>query len=104
MAGLPAGPPSALQARLTSGHPVYDPGSDRAPVYVRAHVATEGALVAIAVNGRIGAWMHSIKPAHLVNVWGIVPEELLRPGRNDVRLYEITGTVARPTLHAIEAR
>ncbi len=104
VAGIPTGPPSTLRARLTSGHPVYDPGSDRAPVYVRAHVATEGALVAIAVNGRIGAWMHSIKPAHLVNVWGIVPEELLRPGRNDVRLYEITGTVARPTLHAIEAR
>lgn len=104
VAGLAAGPPSRLEGRMISRSPVYDASSDRAPVYVRAHVAAEGALVAIALNGRLGAWMHSVKPNRRANVWGIVPEELLRPGRNDVRLYEITGPVARPTLHAIEAR
>lgn len=100
VADLTTGAPSALEGRVVS-RTEYDPRSDRIPAYVRAHVSAEGALVAIAVNGRIGAWLHSITPFREANVWGITPPQLWRRGANEIRLFEVTGPPDRPVLHPV---
>jgi hypothetical protein len=79
----------------------YDPAGASAPVYVRARVDTTAPLpVALAVNGRVAAWSHTHEAFGDPNVWFMIPEPLLRPGRNELRMYLIEGdgdaTVLRP--------
>ncbi len=98
---LPAGAPSTVEAHIVNGPAIHDPRSDRVPVYVQAHVSPADVVTVIAVNGRIGAWMPSWRTDRRVNLWGIVPESFLRPGPNDVRLYEVEGTPLQPVLRPI---
>ncbi len=92
---------SVLTGKLVGGPVKYDPESGWAPVYLRAHVSEPDVPVALTVNGKIGAWFTSADPGQRVNVWGVVPPVLLRPGLNDVRLYQIAGDATGPTLRAI---
>ncbi len=95
--------PSRFHGRFLLGPRPFHPRSGHAPVYYRAVVdAPKGTTVALAVNGRIGAWMR-LGPAYITeaNFWGVVPESFLRTGANDVRLYEVTGDGTRFILRPI---
>lgn len=93
---------STVVGKLVNESVEYDPKSGWAPVYIRAHVSESGVPIALAVNDKIGAWFTSADTGQRVNVWGVVPPVLLRPGLNDVRLYEIAGKSSGPMLRAIQ--
>jgi len=102
-AGLATSRSSRFRARFVQGPRRYDPSSGRAPVYYRAVVeAPKGTTVALAVNGRVAAWMR-LSPSiwDEANFWGLVPEPFLHEGDNDVRLYEVDGDATRPVLREI---
>jgi hypothetical protein len=74
--------PSYLQGRITGEHP---PVQD----------------LAIAVNGTIRALAQSHTDHGLTRFSTLAPEWSLRQGANDVRIYAVVGTAARPTLEEL---
>ncbi|HEX5616579.1 MAG TPA: sulfatase-like hydrolase/transferase, partial [Acidimicrobiia bacterium] len=102
VASFTVGPPSELAARLHDRAPDYDPDAGRAPVYVRGFVDTTGIHpIALAVNGRVAAWSNTHENTSDPNVWFLVPESLLRVGRNELVLYEIDGSGGSVVLRPI---
>jgi hypothetical protein len=54
--------------------------------------------VAIAVNGRIAGTSRTFDSAGAIRFSILVPEELLHPGRNPVKIFAISGTGTGITL------
>jgi len=75
-------------------------GSRFYPSQVTGRVSGLGAgrPVAIAVNGRIAGTSTTIDSAGAIQFSILVPEELLHPGRNPVRVFAVSGTGAGVTL------
>lgn len=75
-------------------------GSRFYPSQVTGRVSGLGAgrPVAIAVNGRIAGTSTTIESAGAIRFSILVPEELLHPGRNPVRVFAVSGTGAGLTL------
>jgi hypothetical protein len=66
------------------------------PLHVTGRIAggaPRSREVAVAVNGRIAATAWSFRPlgAKRLSISALIPEAVLRSGRNDVRVYEIVG-------------
>ena len=71
------------------------------PLYVRAQVHHEEPVpVALVVNGSVAAWTRT-HAGRDTNAWAVIPESLLRPGRNELSLYLIEGDADHPVLQAI---
>ncbi len=83
--------------------PLRDPPVHLDGAYVSADPGTE---IAVAVNGVIGGWGPTV--ASIVeqssNFWTLIPDSLLRDGRNELELYEITGPVGDVTLSPVPMR
>ncbi|MGI8607521.1 MAG: sulfatase-like hydrolase/transferase [Gaiellaceae bacterium] len=75
-------------------------GSRFSPSQVTGKVRGLGAgrPVAIAVNGRIAGTSTTINSAGAIRFSLLVPEELLHPGRNPVRIFALSGAGARLSL------
>jgi sulfatase-like protein len=75
-------------------------GSRFYPSQVTGRVSGLGAgrAVAIAVNGRIAGTSTTFDSAGAIRFTILVPEELLHPGRNPVRVFAVSGTGASVTL------
>lgn len=85
--------PLGLLRSLSKGSRFY-------PSQVTGRVSGLGAgrPVAIAVNGRIAGTSTTIDSAGAIRFSILVPEELLHPGRNPVRVFAVSGTGAGVTL------
>jgi Sulfatase len=85
------------------GETRYDPESALAPVRVSGRLGgvPGGRDLAIAVNGRIAATTVSFEFQGDTLVSALVPEESLRPGENDVRLYVVDGDGGEDVLREV---
>jgi hypothetical protein len=85
-----------------------DPTADVVPMYISGRLRTKDPLVvAVGVNGVVGGWSeaHATGAARgrgTRTFHTVVPPALLRPGRNDIRLYAVQGTPDAPTLAPVE--
>ncbi|MCZ7536515.1 MAG: hypothetical protein M5T61_11825 [Acidimicrobiia bacterium] len=63
-------------------------------------------MIAVAVNGVIGGWGPTFASTveHVSNFWTLIPDSLLRDGRNELELYEISGPVGDVTLSPVPMR
>jgi hypothetical protein len=85
-----------------------DPTAKHAPwTYLRGHVDARigPAPIAVAINGVVGAVVQPFRPPgghpRQLGFWGALPPQLFRAGRNDVRLYEVTGPPTAPVLRPL---
>lgn len=99
---LPTGPPRDLAVELDADGGYRSSATAQRDVYVAGTIATGEALdLAIAVNGRIGAWaeLQTTGDPSERRFWGLVPPEYLRDdGQDVIELYVIEGDGPTPTL------
>jgi hypothetical protein len=77
-------------------------GSDLIPDPIGGSIdgdVDEGAMVAVAVNGRIGGVSRTFDVGHGLQYSVMVPEQLMHAGANDVRVYVVDQQSAGYTLH-----
>jgi hypothetical protein len=79
-----------------------DPRAATLPTYVSGTItAGRPVAVAVSVNGVIGGWSESFASdggGDVRRFFTVIPPELLRAGRNDVRVYVVKGDAASPSL------
>jgi hypothetical protein len=108
---IATGEPSDITAGLDDpeAYDDVDPEADELPVYVTGSLTSEHHVeVAVAVNGVLGGWCETeassapdLPGEEDKPFWVVVPESLLRPGGNDVTLYELGDSGGAPLLRRI---
>jgi hypothetical protein len=108
VASLPVAPASGLRAQFDrqGEFDKVDPHGREVPAFVGG-VITGGPSMqktfAIGVNGVIQGMAQTYTSGGDTRFGGLVPPSAFRPGSNDLRLYEITGTGAARRLSAVES-
>jgi hypothetical protein len=99
VADLPSGAPAEGNATLDPGALVVRGGTAPIPIIVRADVdAPADTVVALIVNGTV---VGTYRPTGDHKARFVVPEAVLRPGRNDLALATVTGPAGQETLHPL---
>ncbi len=89
--------PSALLRSLPKGGPLVP-----SPLFGTTLGVASGASVAVALNGRIVATTRAYKDeGQPVRVGALVPDSAFRPGRNEARMFVVSGSAATPTLREL---
>lgn len=101
--GLAASAPDGERVRLY-GSAAYDPDSAVVPARAAGRLfgVASGRDVAVAVNGRVAAVTRSFEQDGRTLFSAVLPEDALRPGANDVRVFLVTGAGRLEELHPDE--
>ena len=91
-----------LRVELAKPEAFVDPGDlETLPLYTRARVFGRAANpFAVAVNGRIVATTRSYQERGATVLATMIPEDALRPGRNEVAVFLIDRTGGTTTLES----
>ncbi len=89
--------PSALLRSLPKGGPLVP-----SPLFGTTLGVASGASVAVALNGRVVATTRAYKDeGQPVRVGALVPDSAFKPGRNEARMFVVSGSAAKPTVREL---